>query len=149
MTDVPPGFRLLQQWDEVMAAFAPLYFRQDANDYVTMGFHIGTQHCNPRGVCHGGTWATMADIVMGVNVGRISGMSGPTVSLSIDFLGTAKTGQWVEGHAEILRWTPNLGFAECRFTADGELALRANAVFRRKYRPNIDYNSILVPQPNE
>ena len=131
MIETPPGFLPLHGLDSVMDAFAPVYVRQE-DDKAALGFRVGIQHCNPRGNCHGGTWATMADVLMGLNVGFASGKSGPTVSLSVDFLGAAAMGQWVEGRANILRWTHNLGFAECLFTADGEPALRANAVFRRK-----------------
>ena len=138
------GFHRLKQLDEVMRSFDPIYVRQEADGYVAIGFHVGPQHCNPRGNCHGGTWATMADVVMGLNVGFITGLSGPTVSLSIDFLGAAVEGQWVEGRAEVLRWTPNLGFAQCRFSADGEMALRANAVFRRKSAACPDFASLIA-----
>lgn len=143
MADVPAGFQRVDPFDRIMGAFDPLYMRQEA-DGVALGFRVGPQHCNPSGHCHGGTWATMADIVMGVNVGFATGRSGPTVSLGIDFLGPAAEGQWVEGRAEILRWTPNLAFAECRFTADGAISLRANAVFRRKVAPYRDYQSLLA-----
>ncbi|HEX5538084.1 MAG TPA: hypothetical protein VFX27_12920, partial [Sphingobium sp.] len=67
-----------------------------------------------------------------------------TVSLSIDFLSAAVEGQWIEGRAEVLRWTPNLGFAQCRFSADGEIALRANAVFRRKSPACSDFESLIA-----
>lgn len=143
MADIAAGFQRLEPFDKVMAAFDPIYMRIDP-DGLALGFHVGPQHCNPSGHCHGGTWATMADIVMGMNVGFATGMAGPTVSLSIDFLGAAAEGQWVEGHAEVLRSTPNLAFAECRFTADATLALRANAVFRRKVPPYRDYASLVA-----
>lgn len=132
MKAVLAGFRLINNMDEVMRAFAPVYVRPDASGLITLGFHVTQQHCNPNGHCHGGVWATMADVVMGLNVGAATGLGGPTISLSIDFLGAARVGQWVEGSARVLRSTHRLGFAECFFTADGEAALRANAVFRRK-----------------
>lgn len=142
MNDVPPGFLLLDALDDVMGAFAPIYARKEEKQ-VALGFRVGGQHCNPRGNCHGGTWATLADIVMGINVGLVTERSGPTVSLSIDFLGAAREGQWVEGRAKVLRWTPNLGFSECLFTADGEPALRANAVFRRKLPSYRSFEALL------
>ncbi|MCB4858797.1 PaaI family thioesterase [Sphingobium sp. PNB] len=144
MADVPAGFHRLDRMDDVMGGFDPVYIRREADGHVTLGFHVGQQHCNPRGHCHGGTWATMADVVMGVNVGFVTGLSGPTVSMSIDFLSAAAEGQWVEGRAEVLRWTPNLGFAQCHFSADGEVALRANAVFRRKFPPHRDFESLIA-----
>ena len=143
MTDVPPGFKELAKLDEVMGAFAPIYGRREDNQ-IALGFRVGSQHCNPRGNCHGGTWATIADVVMGVNVGFVTGLSGPTVSFNLDFLGAAVIGQWVEGRARVLRETPKLGFAECHFTADGALALRASGVFRRRFPPFRSFEALLT-----
>lgn len=144
MIKTPPGFRLLGDIDEVMRGFAPVYLRAEDSGLVALGFHVGPQHCNPSGNCHGGTWATMADVVMGLNVSRATGLGGPTVSMNLDFLGAARDGQWVEGKARLLRTTPKLGFAECLFTADGEPALRASAVFRRK-NPVRTIEDYLIP----
>ncbi len=135
MIEVPAGFQVMAPFDLVTDALSPLDMRKDDDGRLALGFHVGKQHCNPRGICHGGTWATLADIVMGVNVGLITGLTGPTVSLGIDFLSSANEGQWVEAQARVLRHTHRLAFADCFFTADGEAALRANAVFRRKYPP--------------
>lgn len=145
VTEIPPGFHLTDGIDAVMGAFAPVYIRRESSGLITLGFRVGPQHCNPRGNCHGGTWATLADVLMGLNVGFVTGLSGPTVSMSIDFLASATTSQWVEGSARVLRSTPNLGFAECTFTAEGELALRANAVFRRKLPPHLSFEQLLAP----
>lgn len=144
MNDVPEGFRLFKDLDKVMEAFAPIHGRQEADGTLTLGLRIGPQHCNPRGNCHGGTWASMADVIMGINVGIVTGMSGPTVSMSIDYLGAARTGQWVEGRARVLRASPKLGFADCVFTAEGEIVLRANAVFRRKWPPYLDFEQMVA-----
>lgn len=131
----PPGFFPLPPLDGVMEAMAPLYFRIDDNDQYVLAFHVGPQHCNPRGHCHGGVWATMADLQLGMNVGRLTNRTGPTVSMSLDYLGSARTGQWVEGTTRLLRRTPRLAFVDATFTADGELVLRANAIFRLKWEP--------------
>lgn len=143
MNDIPKGFGELGAMDAVMSAVAPVFARRQDDGGLILGLRVGPQHCNPRGVCHGGTWATLADVLMGVNVGLITGMSGPTVSMALNFVGAATRGQWVEGNARVLRGTPRLGFADCLFTAEGEPAVRANAVFRRKFETNHDFNILL------
>ncbi|ATE63943.1 PaaI family thioesterase [Rhizorhabdus dicambivorans] len=130
----PPGFELLPPIDEVMANYAPIHFRREG-DHIALGFHVGSQHCNRRGVCQGGVWACVADVQLGINVGTMTGLSGPTVSLSLDYLGEAAIGRWVEGRTRLLRKTPKLAFVDATFTADGELALRANGIFRLKWAP--------------
>lgn len=136
--DPPPGFQLLPPLDEVMLSFAPIYYRRDAEKHVALGFHVARQHCNLRGDCHGGTWACIADVQLGVNVGTLTGLSGPTVSLSLDYLGAASLGQWVEGRTRLLRRTPKLAFVDAVFTADGEPVLRASGIFRLKWPPERD-----------
>lgn len=54
----------------------------------------------------------------------------PTVSLSIDYLGPAPLGAWVQGQAEVLRGTRNLLFAQGLVSADGQPALRVNGIFK-------------------
>jgi Uncharacterized protein, possibly involved in aromatic compounds catabolism len=135
MNDIPEGFQPLATSGDVLERLAPLYFREQADGLVTLGVRLGQHHCNPRGTCHGGTWATLADVLMGINVGLGTGLNGPTVSMSIDFVGSAVEGQWVEGHGRILRWTSNLAFTECHFMVEGKVALRVSGVFRRKFPP--------------
>lgn len=139
--DIPAGSRLIGSMDAVMASFAPVYAKRSPDDRVMLGFRVEAQHCNPRGHCHGGTWATVADVLMGLNIGFVTNLSGPTVSMAVDFVGAALLGQWVQGSARVLRKTYRLGFADCLFTADGEPALRANAVYRRKFAP---YSGFLI-----
>jgi len=133
MDDIPEGFYRLATLGDVVERLAPLYFREQPDGLVTLGVRLAKHHCNLRGDCHGGTWATLADVLMGLNAGLGTGLSGPTISMSIDFTGAAVEGQWVEGHGRILRWTPNIAFAECHFMVQDEVALRVSGVFRRKY----------------
>ncbi len=146
MNDTPPGFRLLRKMDEVLGAFDPVYVRREDDGHLVFGFRVGPQHCNPSGNCHGGTWATVADVALGINVAFLTSKSGPTVSMTLDFVGPAAKGQWVEGRARVLRWTPNLAFVEGHFTADGELVLRANAIFRRRSAYDRSFEDLLAEQ---
>lgn len=142
MSDIPDGYLQLGDLDQVMAAIAPVYVRRTDEGGTMLGFRIGPQHCNPRGRCHGGVWATMADVLMGVNVGLLSGLGGPTISMSLDFLAAATVGQWAEGSARLLRHTERIAFVECLFTVDGEPALRASATFRRRFPAFRDFDEM-------
>lgn len=144
MQEVPDGFRPLVTFDAVTGAFGPLHARRAEDGHLQLGFRVDDRHCNPSGVCHGGAWSTMADILMGLSVGLCTGASGPTVSLSLHFLSAAPRGAWVEGSARVLQQTPFLGFAECLFTVDGEPALRANGVFRLKSTPFGDIETLFA-----
>jgi len=58
-----------------------------------------------------------------------------TVNLSVDFLGTARIGQWLEFDTVYVKTGSTLSFAQAFITADGEVCARANAVFRAVKRP--------------
>jgi uncharacterized protein (TIGR00369 family) len=135
MNDIPDGFFPFHTEGGVLERLAPIYLREQPDGLVTLGIRLAKHHCNPRGTCHGGTWATLADVLMGINVGLGTGLNGPTVSMSIDFAGAAQDGQWVEGHGSVLRWTSNLAFAECHFMVQEKVALRVSGIFRRKFPP--------------
>ena len=54
----------------------------------------------------------------------------PTISLQIDYMGPARLGAWVQGHAQVLKTTRNMVFGQGLVTADGELAQRFNGIFK-------------------
>ena len=136
MSTIPAGFEILHLNDPVMDRLAPVYVGLGADWRIVLGFHVASSHCNGRGNCHGGTWATLADVLMGLSVGNVTGLSGPTVSMTLHYMAPATMGQWVEGRAEIRNFTPEFGFVECAFTAGSEPVLHANAVFQRKFPPH-------------
>jgi acyl-coenzyme A thioesterase PaaI-like protein len=67
-----------------------------------------------------------------VSKGLASGHTGSfvTVSLNVDFLGTAFEGQWLEFDTVFVKPGRTLCFAQAFVTADGQPCARANAVFR-------------------
>lgn len=132
MTELPPGFKPIEPMDKVMEWIGPLYHRVDG-EHVALGFRVDHHHCNPQGNCHGGIWATFADLQLGLNVAQVTGHGGPTISLAMDFLAAARLGAWVEGRTDFLKRTRNMAFVQCVATADGVPVLRANATFRPKW----------------
>ena len=130
---IPSDFFQLVLDDGPTRAFGPLYGRRDGDRHMTVGVLVDDRHCNPRGDLHGGVWAYLADVQLGLNTGLFTGRAGPTVTLNVDYLRPALKGQWIEGTTRVLRETSTLGFADATFTADGELALRANATLRLRH----------------
>jgi acyl-coenzyme A thioesterase PaaI-like protein len=53
-----------------------------------------------------------------------------TVSLSVDYLATAKIGQWLLIEPRVVKTDTTLGFVDALITADGEIIARATATFR-------------------
>jgi acyl-coenzyme A thioesterase PaaI-like protein len=52
-----------------------------------------------------------------------------TVSLTTDFLGPARVGDWLEAHTKVERIGGKLAFADCSLTVDGAEVVRGRAVF--------------------
>ncbi len=52
-----------------------------------------------------------------------------TVTLSTDYLGSAKLGQWLATDTHFVKTGRSLCFADCLIRADGKPVARANATF--------------------
>lgn len=134
MTDIPDGYAALPLDFGFIGVIGPLYGRREADGRLRLGIRIEERHCNPMGMAHGGMLVTLADMQLPFGI-RFQGEGLadnflPTVNLSVDFLGPAKLGTWVEGETQVLRRTRNLAFAQCTLTADGETVLRASGIFK-------------------
>jgi uncharacterized protein (TIGR00369 family) len=130
---VPPGFKTVPLTPK--GSFAdvngPLYVKvEDGKLFV--GFRVEARHCNPANICHGGMMMTFADMLlgMGANFAGKLGRFLPTVNMTSDFLAPSPLGAWVEGHAEVLRVTRNLVFAQGLITADGNPSMRVSGIMK-------------------
>ena len=129
---VPEGFRPIRSGGEYIASNGPICFRREGGGLV-FGFRVRERHCNPMGICHGGWLATMADMVMPIGARVAAGLDQSfllTVSMSLDFLGPAPLGSWVEGQAELLNQTKRMVFAQGMLRVADRPVLRCSGVFR-------------------
>jgi acyl-coenzyme A thioesterase PaaI-like protein len=81
----------------------------------------------------------LADKAMGLSCAIVRGISPTTpnepasfvtVSLSIDYLDTARIGQWLEIDTNFVKAGRSLCFTGADLTADGRVVARAHATFR-------------------
>jgi uncharacterized protein (TIGR00369 family) len=129
--DIPHGFERHFRRSPLTDPWEPIYSRRTA-DAVIIALRLATPHTNSRGLIHGGLIATLADNAMGLSCGvKLDG--GPrlvTVSLAVDFIGTAQIGQWLAVESDVIKTGATLCFAQCLVTADGSAIARANGTFR-------------------
>ena len=127
----PPGFTRHNRKSPLTAPWEPIYARE-TEGAVVLGLFVGEPHCNSRGFAHGGLIGALADNAMGLSCGRRLGGAARmvTVSLSVDFLGRAQIGQWLEFDTVFVKPGATLCFAQAFVTADGAPCARADAVFR-------------------
>lgn len=110
---------------------------------VEIGIVLAVNHCNSRGFVHGGVIAALADNAMGLSfhesragaLGDTSGTGSVTVNLSVDFLATAKVGDWLQISPRVLKGSGATGFVDALVVANGEIVARTSAVFRVLSRP--------------
>lgn len=132
MTSIPEGFVELPFRYGFVGVNGPLYARR-VGDRLHLGFRVEERHCNPMGIAHGGMLVTFADMQLPFASRYQADLADnflPTINLSVDFLGPAKLGAWVQGETRVNRRTKNLVFASCDVTADGEPCVRASGIFK-------------------
>jgi uncharacterized protein (TIGR00369 family) len=137
MSEPAPGFEPHFRKSPVTDPWEPLYSRQSPGQ-VELGTVLKPAHCNSRGLVHGGVIASLADNAMGLALGaarRMAIESPPatgllTVSLTVDYVASAKPGQWLQISPRVLKAGRSMGFVDALITADGETIARAGATFR-------------------
>ncbi len=129
--DIPEGFTRHDRKSPLTDPWEPLY-RRIAGDTVILAIRAGPAHTNSRGFVHGGLISALADNAMGLSCARKLGAEASlvTVNLTVDFLGSAFTGQWLEFDTVFVKPGGTLCFTQAFVTADGQPCARANGVFR-------------------
>lgn len=133
--DVPDGYEPHFRKSPFTDPWEPLYSRR-TDRAVILGLRLAKPHTNSRGLIHGGLIASLADNAMGYSCGQILGgvMDGQsslvTISLAVDFIGSARIGQWLAVESEVIRTGQTICFAQSLIKADDAVIARANATFR-------------------
>ena len=135
-TDIPAGFEPHFRSSPVTDAWAPLYARK-TDRAVIIGLRLAKPHTNGRGLIHGGLIAALSDNAMGYSCAQVMGWttSFVTISLTVDFIGTAKIGQWLAIESDVIKTGSTICFAQCLIKADDVTIARANGTFRVVPKP--------------
>ena len=134
-TDIPAGFEPHFRKAPLTDPWEPLYSKK-TDKAVIIGLRLAKPHTNARGLIHGGLIASLADNAMGYSCGQaMSGATGGqsslvTISLAVDFIGSAQIGQWLAVESEVIRTGHTICFAQSLIKADDAVIARANATFR-------------------
>lgn len=98
---IPSGFRELTEASGFAAANGP-WFEKIEDGRAIRGFLPGPQHANALGIVHGGMLAAFLDSAMGVSVWQTLQRRAVTLTLSLDYLGPARIGDWLEAVGEVV-----------------------------------------------
>jgi uncharacterized protein (TIGR00369 family) len=130
-TNIPEGFEPHFRKSPFTDPWEPLYSKK-TDKAVIMGLRLAKPHTNARGLIHGGLIASLADNAMGYSCAQAMGwvISLVTISLAVDFTGSAEIGQWLVVESEVIRTGSTICFAQCLIRADDAVIARANGTFR-------------------
>lgn len=133
----PDGFKPHSRRSPFTDPFEPLFARISA-DHYSLGTRLRSVHCNSRGLVHGGFIATLADNAMGLTCGTALAQAGRkvlgmvTVNLSVDYVGQAQVGDWLDTQSTVIKLGGTLAFVETRLVSNDTVVARANATFKVK-----------------
>ena len=128
---IPEGFEPHFRPSPLTAPWEPIYSKRTP-DAVILGLRLAEPHTNSRGLAHGGFITSLADNAMGLSCGAKRGEGNTrliTVGLAIDFIASARIGQWLAFETDVIKLGSNLCFAQCLVIADGTRIARANGTF--------------------
>jgi uncharacterized protein (TIGR00369 family) len=108
----------------------PLW-RRDFDGRPRFGFVVAPKHLNRAGNLHGGMLTAFADMAMALT-GRhaTGGKSHATMELNIQFIGTARRGEFVEAYCELLRETRSVLFLRTKMYVGERIVVSANGIWK-------------------
>lgn len=129
--EIPAGFAPLAGFSDFADLVGPLY-KKETGGTPAFGLLALQKHCNSQGFVHGGVLPGVADTAMGYSIAytrepRI--MPVLTVSLTVDYMGIARIGDWIDVETEIQKLGRTMAFARCFFRAGDKPVARASGVF--------------------
>ncbi|MGY4627817.1 PaaI family thioesterase [Bradyrhizobium sp. USDA 4486] len=130
-SDIPDGFEPLFRKSPLTEPWEPLYAKK-TDKAVIIGLRLAKPHTNGRGLIHGGLITALADNAMGYSCAQATNwtISFVTVSLSVDFVGSAEIGQWCSIESDVIKTGKTICFAQALVKADGAVIARASGTFR-------------------
>ncbi|MBI5256109.1 MAG: PaaI family thioesterase [Burkholderiales bacterium] len=134
-TDIPEGYQPHTRRSPLTEPWEPLFARPLGHT-VQLAVQVREAHCNSRGLAHGGLIAALADNAMGLSAVTTARSTRPeqagavTVGLTLDYIDSARPGDWLEFHPTVLRCGATLAFVECRVVCGERVVARGSASFK-------------------
>jgi uncharacterized protein (TIGR00369 family) len=128
---IPEGFEPHFRKSPMTDPWEPLYSKR-TEKAVIIGLRLAKPHTNGRGLIHGGLIAALSDNAMGYSCAQMTGWTSSlvTISLAVDFIGSAQVGQWLSVETDVIKTGSTICFAQSLVKADGAVVARANGTFR-------------------
>jgi len=130
MSDIPEGFEPIFRSSPYLDLLGPIYNKKSGKTLI-VGLRVEEKHCNARGLVHGGVFSSLADVALGYNAAFQGKEPTPmvTASLTIDYAGSAKLGEWIEINTDVQKVGKSMAFANCYFSVGDKRIVRASGTF--------------------
>lgn len=154
MTDqkpIPEDFKPIFRSSPYLESVGDFYSKGTGAE-MTLGVYVDQRACNARGTAHGGFLCGLADVALGYALS--TSLEPPvrltTVSMNVDFAGSAKAGDWIETSVDIQRVGAQVAYANAYLRVGGKRIVRASGVFIRASSESSGArgeNEALLPPP--
>ena len=129
--DAPTGFQQSSQSNSFATFVGPLYEKWDAENYIC-GFRAAAHHCDFRSIVHDGMLFTLAHHALSNMVVKgFKNQPCSTVTLNVDYLGNAVSGDWIECTCHITRQTRSLIFIKGQLSIDDQNIMTASGIWKK------------------
>ncbi len=111
-----------------IAQVGPVYRREDDGAYA---FRAADKHANLIGVVHGGMLMSFADRALGETAMRAAdGANCVTIQMEMQFIDTARIGDWITAAPEVVKRTGSLVFLRCELRHAERVVGTASGVWK-------------------
>lgn len=143
---IPAGFEPIRPFGKFHELIGPLYGKLDG-DRVIVGFRVEEKHGNRGNNLHGGMMCALADSAMtyACALRRPPEMGTVTASLTIEMMGAAQPGDWLEAQVDVMRQGRRVIFLNTYILRGDERLARSSATFQLVPRPGMG----VEPRPGE
>lgn len=127
----PPGFVRMPSFGPFHEMVGPMYV-EERGDTVVVGLRVEEKHRNRGQMMHGGMICMLADtaIAWASKRAREPELMMLTTNLSVNLLGNAVPGDWVEAHVDVVRAGRRVVFSSCFIWCEGKRIAQAMAQFQ-------------------
>jgi acyl-coenzyme A thioesterase PaaI-like protein len=128
---IPQGFELMPTLGAFHELAGPMYMRR-ASGALVAGLLLQDKHRNLGGSIHGGMLSTFVDsaFAYAVRSSREPPVRGVTATMSLELMGSAAPGEWLEAPVDIVRAGKRVVFLNCFVYCAGRRIARASATFQ-------------------
>ncbi|WP_233810549.1 PaaI family thioesterase [Paraburkholderia sp. HP33-1] len=128
---IPEGFALMPAFGPFHQMFGPTYFRKSEHGHV-IGMYVREAHRNLGQMMHGGAVCMLVDtaITWASKHSREPAVKVLTTGLTVNFMGNAEPGDWVEARVDVLRSGRRVIFSDCQIWANARCIAQASGQFQ-------------------